>query len=143
MQKANLGNFYESSIDSQEGENGNVTNYVATGSISNENIVTTRDRAALVFHEYVRNREWTTDWLAYLSMAIGLLCTLMTAEFTGLKVKENVLIEGGVCKGLVVGVCLMAFIGALVCLVRRIYKRKSLTCEYFLGQLRKTNVNVD
>ena len=51
MQKASLRSSYESSIDLQEGEKGNVTNYVAMGSISNENIVTTRDRAALVFHE--------------------------------------------------------------------------------------------
>ena len=93
MQKASLRSSYESSIDSQEGEKGNVTNYVAMGSISNENIVTTRDRAALVFHEYVRNREWTTDWLAYLSMAIGLLCTLMTAEFTGQLRKTNVNVD--------------------------------------------------
>lgn len=143
MPKINPGNAYESSLDSTDAKNENVTNYVAKGSISNENIVTTRDRAALVFHEYVRNREWTTDWLAYLSTGIGLLVSLMTADFTGFKNGDQILMDGGICKGIVILLCLLSFVAAFICLCRRWKRRDKLTCRYFLDQLRKSDVNVD
>lgn len=143
MPKVNPQNAYESSLESGEEKNGNVTNYVAKGSISNENIVTTRDRAALVFHEYVRNREWTTDWLAYLSTGIGLLVSLMTADFTGFKNEDQILMDGGTCRGIVISFCLLSFLAALICFCRRWVERDKLTCRYFLDQLRKSDVNVD
>lgn len=122
----------------------NTTTYSAKGQICNENIVTTRDRAALVFHEYVKHRAWTTDWLAYLGLFIGLLIPLITTtEFTGLTILNKTIASGPLCKSIVLILCVVAGVVCLCCIVRRIRNRKELTCAYFLDQLRKDNVNVD
>ena len=122
----------------------NKTTYSAKGQISNENIVTTRDRAALVFHEYVRHREWTTDWLAYLGVFIGLLIPLITSsEFKGLVIAGSTLFNCATCRAIVLMLCVGAGALSLYCLVRRVINRKKLTCSYFLEQLRKDSVNVD
>ena len=121
----------------------NVTNYSAKGQISNENIFTTRDKAALVFHEYVRNRAWTNDWLAYFTLFLGLAVPILTCEFKGLMKGNDVIISGGVCKGFALALCCMSLCACFWCAWRRIANRKQLTCEYFLEQLRKASVNVD
>lgn len=122
----------------------NTTTYSAKGEISNENIITTRDRAALVFHEYVRNRAWTTDWLAYLGVFVGLSIPLVTAtQFRGVVIGGNTLASGEICKAVVLMLCIWFGLLGLYCLIRRIRNRKKLTCEYFLNQLKKDNVNVD
>lgn len=128
---------------SLRGEDANITSYSAKGQICNENIVTTRDRAALVFHEYVKHRAWTTDWLAYLGVSVGLLLPLMTSEFKGLKFGEKVLLSGEACKGLVMFLCAISVLACVCCLARRFYFRRELKCGYFLEQLKKTTVNVD
>ena len=112
----------------------NKTSYSAKGQICNENIVTTRDRAALVFHEYVRHREWTTDWLAYLSLSIGLLVSLVTSEFKGFIINEKVLVDGGVCKGIVILLLVGSALLSVFCVIRRIWYREELKCKYFLDQ---------
>ena len=125
-------------------ENLNLTTYSARGQICNENIVTTRDRVALVFHEYVRHRAWTTDWLAYLGLFIGLLIPLITTtEFTGLIISNKTIVSGPLCKSIVLILCVVAGVVCLCCIIRRVRNRKKLTCAYFLDQLRKVNVNVD
>ena len=141
MAKAQSSSFISasSSIQSQ-----NLTTYSAKGLICNENIVTTRDRAALVFHDYERNRAWTTDWLAYLSVFIGLLIPLVTtSEFKGLILSKSIIVSGTVCKTIVFLLCVGSGLLGVYCLVRRIVLRKKLKCSYFLEQLRKESVNVD
>lgn len=121
----------------------NITKYDATGSISNENIVTTRDRVALVFHEYVRNRAWTFEWLSYFSVFIGLLLAILTADFTGIKIAQTECISAGFCRGFLTFLCLIFLIASIVCIIRRIRHKDSLKCGYFIEQLRKSEVNVD
>lgn len=122
----------------------NTTTYSAKGQICNENIVTTRDRVALVFQEYVRYRAWTTDWLAYLGLFLGLLVPLLTTkEFTGLTISGTIIASGPLCRSLVVLLCVAAGGLCLYSVFRRIKNRKKLTCSYFLDQLRKDTVNVD
>lgn len=128
---------------SSVGNSSNVTTYSAKGQICNENIFTTRDRAALVFHEYVRHREWTTDWLAYLGVFIGLLVSLITSEFSGFEWKGKVVVSSELCKDVVILICAVAGFLSLFCLCRRVYLRKKLTCAYFIEQLKKDYVNVD
>ena len=138
-------NNSSSAISSVGGNEGlNKTTYSAKGQISNENIVTTRDRAALVFHEYVRHREWSTDWLAYLGLFIGLLIPLITSsEFKGLIIANFTVLNGATCRAIVLLLCIGAGAVSLYCLVRRVANREKLTCSYFLEQLKKDRVNVD
>ena len=121
----------------------NTVRYKASGTVCDESIVTTRDKAALVFHEYVRHREWTTDWLAYLGVFVALMIALVTSEFTGFKWDEKVIVSGGVAKGVVLVMCGCSFLASCACVVRRCINHKKLTCEYFLEQLKKDAVNVD
>ena len=131
-----------SSVHCTEGLN--KTSYSAKGQISNENIVTTRDRAALVFHEYIRHRAWTMEWLAFLGLFIGLLIPLLTAsEFKGLIVSGNIIICGATCKAIVFILCVGSGCLCFYCFFKRLWNWKKLTCSYFLEQLRKENVNVD
>ena len=141
-----MGKNNSTSVISSVGGNDslNKTTYSAKGQISNENIVTTRDRAALVFHEYVRHREWTTDWLAYLGVFIGLLIPLITSsEFRGLIIAGSTILNGATCRAIVLLLCVGAGALSLYCLVRRVVNRRKLTCSYFLEQLKKDSVNVD
>ncbi len=103
-------NQFSSSFSAHEPiEEQNKTTYSAKGLICNENIVTTRDRAALVFHEYVRHRSWTTEWLAYLGLFVGLLIPLITtSEFSGLKISGRAIASGSLCKSIVLLLCIVA-----------------------------------
>ena len=134
---------YRTIVSENETIKQNTVRYKASGTVCDESIITTRDKAALVFHEYVRHREWTTDWLAYLGVFIALMITLVTSEFTGFKWGEEEIVSGGVAKGVVLVMCGCSFLASCACVIRRCINHRKLTCEYFLEQLNKDIVNVD
>lgn len=123
----------------------NISTYSARGRISNVNIFTTRDRAALVFQEYVRCRMLTAEWIAFLGVFLGLLIPLMTvSEFRGLFVlNDKPLVTGAMCKAFTTLLCIASGVLCVVCIIRRWKNREKLKCSYFLEQLNKDLVNVD
>lgn len=140
---SNGSSSYHTIVSATDAIKKNTVRYKASGTVCDESIVTTRDKAALVFHEYVKHREWTTDWLAYLGVFVALMIALVTSEFTGFKWDENVIVSGGVAKGVVLVMCGCSFLASCACVIRRCLNHKKLTCEYFLEQLKKDTVNVD
>jgi len=122
----------------------NLTIYSAKGQICNENIVTTRDRASLVFHNYTKNQKWTTEWLSYFQLFIGLLIPLITtSEFKGLEISGKIIVSGSICKSIVILMCIGAGLLFIYCLYNLYRNNDKLKCTYFIEQLKKDKVDLD
>lgn len=113
------------------------TNSTLTTNVKQECIVTTYDKVKLVLMEYENDKRHSSNWYAYLGMAISFLVPALTAEFKDIWIIEASFVHAAFW------LVSIGFLAATVfAIFKRIRKRKKIKIDYCLQRIRNETVQL-